>query len=102
MFLAEEGVTMTKVDLIERVCDNVEGITKKQAAEYLESILDLIKDTLKRGETVKISGLGNFVVREKKPRQGRNPQTGEPIVISERRVVNFKMSQLLKAKMNDR
>ena len=60
-----------------------------------------MKETLGRGEKIKISGFGNFVLRDKRQRQGRNPQTGEPITITERRVLNFKASQLLKEALND-
>jgi integration host factor subunit alpha len=59
-----------------------------------------MKETLGRGEKIKISGFGNFVLRDKRQRQGRNPQTGEPITITERRVLNFKASQLLKQALN--
>jgi integration host factor subunit alpha len=60
-----------------------------------------MKETLGRGEKIKISGFGNFVLRDKRQRQGRNPQTGDPIVITERRVLNFKASQLLKQALNE-
>ncbi len=60
-----------------------------------------MKETLGRGEKIKISGFGNFVLRDKRQRQGRNPQTGDPIVITERRVLSFKASQLLKQALND-
>ena len=92
---------MTKAEIIERVYEGVEGINKKQAAEYVETMLNLLKETLVSGEMVKISGLGNFVVRQKYPRLGRNPITGEPLSIPERRVVNFKPSAILKNAMND-
>ena len=91
---------MTKADLIEQLYESVESITKKQSGEYVETILDFLKESLIRGETVKISSFGNFVVHQKKERQGRNPQTGEPLVITGRRVVNFKASSVLKGKMN--
>ena len=91
---------MTKAEIIERVYEGVEGINKKQAAEYVETMLNLMKGTLVSGEMVKISGFGNFVVRQKHPRQGRNPQTGEPLAIQGRRVVNFKVSAILKEALN--
>jgi integration host factor subunit alpha len=61
-----------------------------------------MKETLGRGEKIKISGFGNFVLRDKRKRQGRNPQTGDPIIITERRVLNFKASQILKHALNPR
>lgn len=91
---------MTKADIIERVYDKVGGFSKKEAAEVVESVFQLMKQTLATNEKIKISGFGNFVVRAKKERMGRNPQTGEPIVIHERRVLNFKPSQVLKNALN--
>lgn len=91
---------MTKADIIENVYEKVGGFSKKEAAEIVETVFDTIKETLERGEKIKISGFGNFVVREKKQRIGRNPQTGEPIPISARRVLTFKPSQVLKNILN--
>lgn len=91
---------MTKADIVEYVYEKVEGLIKKQAAEYVETLFDLIKRELARGENVKISGFGSFIVRDKKQRMGRNPQTGEPMAISARRVVSFKPSQLLNKEVN--
>lgn len=91
---------MTKADLIEGVYQRI-GFSKKESADIVELVFDLIKETLERGEKIKISGFGNFVVREKKARIGRNPQTGEEIEISARRVLTFKPSQVLKSSLND-
>lgn len=91
---------MTKADIIEAVYEKVGGFSKKEAAEIVESVFGQIKDTLERGEKIKISGFGNFIVREKKARIGRNPQTGEEITISARRVLTFKPSQVLKDVLN--
>ena len=91
---------MTKADIIEAVYEKVGGFSKKEAAEIVESVFGQIKDTLERGEKIKISGFGNFIVREKKARIGRNPQTGEEITISARRVLTFKPSQVLKNILN--
>lgn len=91
---------MTKADIIERVYDKVGGFSKKEAAEIVEAVFLLMKKTLSEGDKIKISGFGNFVVRGKKERMGRNPQTGQPIVIAERRVLNFKPSQVLKNALN--
>ena len=90
---------MTKADIVERIYDRV-GFSKKEAAEVVESIFEVIKVQLEKGEKVKISGFGNFVINEKRPRKGRNPQTGEEIIISGRRVLTFKPSQVLKRVIN--
>jgi integration host factor subunit alpha len=76
------------------------GFSKKEAAEIVEMVFDTIKETLERGEKIKISGFGNFLVRDKKSRVGRNPQTGEEIEISARRVLTFRPSQVLKNALN--
>ena len=83
---------MTKADIVETVYERVGGFSKKEAAEIVETVFDTIKATLERGEKIKISGFGNFVVRDKNSRTGRNPQTGEEIVITARRVLTFKSS----------
>jgi integration host factor subunit alpha len=90
---------MTKADVIESVCTKV-GFSKKESAEIVEMVFDTLKDTLERGEKIKLSGFGNFVVREKKSRVGRNPQTGQEIEISARRVLTFRPSQVLKNALN--
>lgn len=90
---------MTKADIIEAIYQKI-GYSKKDAADLVEMIFDTIKDTLAKGDKIKISGFGNFVVRDKKPRTGRNPQTGEAIQISARRVLTFKPSQVLRADVN--
>ncbi len=92
--------SMTKADIIEALYEKI-GYSKKDAADLVELIFDTIKDTLSRGEKIKISGFGNFVVREKRPRTGRNPQTGEAIKITARRVLTFKPSQVLRADVNN-
>ena len=90
---------MTKAELIEAVYSKV-GISKKESADLVEMIFDTMKDTLSKGEKIKISGFGNFVVREKRSRMGRNPQTGESMEISARRVLTFRPSQVLKNDLN--
>jgi integration host factor subunit alpha len=92
--------SVTKADIIESVYEKV-GFSKKEAAEIVEMVFDTIKETLERGEKIKISGFGNFIVRDKKSRVGRNPQTGEEIEISARRVLTFRPSQVLKNALND-
>lgn len=90
---------MTKAELIEAVYSKV-GISKKESADLVEMIFDTMKDTLAQGNKIKISGFGNFVVREKRARMGRNPQTGESMEISARRVLTFRPSQVLKNDLN--
>lgn len=90
---------MTKADIVERIYEKV-GFSKKESAELVETVFDLIKSTLEEGDKIKIAGFGNFVVKEKADRRGRNPQTGEEITISARKILTFKPSQVLKAAIN--
>ena len=90
---------MTKADIVERIYEKV-GFSKKEATDVVESIFEIIKGHLEQGDKVKISGFGNFVINAKRPRKGRNPQTGEEIVISGRRVLSFKPSPVLKKAIN--
>jgi integration host factor subunit alpha len=92
---------MTKSDIVEAIHQRV-GFSKKRSTEVVAMVLDLIKEALDEGEKVKISGFGNFELRRKEPRKGRNPQTGEEIVITERQVLTFKPSQVLKDRLNQR
>lgn len=96
---AKSEKTLTKADLIESIYEKI-GFSKKEASDVVELLFETLKGTLGKGEKVKISGFGNFTVRQKKPRVGRNPQTGEEIEISARRVLTFKPSQVLKAALN--
>ena len=91
--------TMTKADIVEKVYSKI-GFSKKEASELVEMVFDNLKDVLINGDKVKISGFGNFLVRGKSERVGRNPQTGEQIKISARRVLTFRPSQVLKAMLN--
>jgi len=90
---------MTKADIVEKIFDKV-GFSKKESAELVESVFDIIKSTLEKGDKIKIAGFGNFVVKEKADRRGRNPQTGEEITISARKILTFKPSQVLKTSLN--
>ncbi|MDL1870666.1 MAG: integration host factor subunit alpha [bacterium] len=90
---------MTKADLVESIYEKI-GFSKKESSDIVEMIFDTMKDTLEKGEKIKISGFGNFVVRSKRPRMGRNPQTGQEIEISARRVLTFRPSQVLKQALN--
>ena len=86
---------MTKADLVISIYERV-GYSKKESARIVELVFDILKETLERGDKIKISGFGNFVVREKRARIGRNPQTNEEITIAARRVLTFKPSQVLR------
>lgn len=90
---------MTKADIVERIHEDI-GLSKKDASIIVETVFETIKETLEKGEKVKISGFGNFVVRDKKERRGRNPQTGDALTISARKVLTFKASQVLKKAIN--
>jgi len=91
--------TVTKADLIDSV-HRIVGLSKKEAADMVDLFFDTIKETLEFGEKLKVSGFGNFVVRRKRERIGRNPQTGQAIKISARKVLTFKPSQVLKNALN--
>jgi integration host factor subunit alpha len=93
---SEEGFTLTKAELAEMLFERV-GLNKREAKDMVETFFDEIRDALERGESVKLSGFGNFQLRDKPQRPGRNPKTGEAIPISARRVVTFHASQKLKA-----
>ena len=88
-------MSLTKADIVERVFKEA-GFSKKEAADLIDLVFKVIKDTLSKGEKVKISGFGNFSIRDKSTRTGGNPQTGEAVEISARRVLTFKPSQVLK------
>lgn len=90
---------MTKADIVELVSSKT-GISKKESSEMVESVLELMKNTLAKGETLKINGFGSFTVKQKADRKGRNPQTGETITISSRRILSFKSSPVLKNAIN--
>ncbi len=92
-------MTLTKVDIVEQVANKC-GFSKLEASELVEGVFDSIKLALEKGENVKLSGFGNFVLRDKHSRMGRNPQTGDAMEISSRRVMSFKVSQVLKEAIN--
>lgn len=91
--------TVTRADLSEALHEEV-GLPRQECAGLVERILDLVVDRLEKGETVKLSGFGVFQVREKRARMGRNPKTGEPAAIHPRRVISFRASQIMKAKVD--
>jgi len=86
---------MTKAEIISRICEKAQ-ISKEDATNVVEAVFEIIKTSLARGEKVKIINFGNFAVRIKNPRKGRNPQTGTEIVIPGRKTLTFKSSPLMK------
>jgi len=90
---------MTKADIVEKIYEKV-GFSKKESAELVETVFDIMKGTLESGDKIKIAGFGNFVVKDKANRRGRNPQTGDEITITARKILTFKPSQVLKASLN--
>jgi len=97
----DEGdhLTLTKAELAEMLFERV-GLNKREAKDMVETFFDEIRGALERGESVKLSGFGNFQLRDKPQRPGRNPKTGEEIPISARRVVTFHASQKLKTQID--
>lgn len=92
----DDGKTVTKAELAELLFENL-GLNKREAKDMVDGFFDEIRAALERGESVKLSGFGNFQLRDKPQRPGRNPKTGEEIAITARRVVTFHASQKLKA-----
>ena len=93
-------MTLTKADIVQEVYKN-HNLTKDEATEAVESFLRLSKDNLIKGSDLLLSGFGKFNVRDKKPRHGRNPQTGEDLELKARRVVTFRPSGILRKKVNE-
>lgn len=93
------GNTLTRSDLSDAVYREI-GLSRNESAQMVESVLTHIADALVRGENVKISSFGTFLVRDKGPRVGRNPKTGEEVPIEPRRVLVFRPSNILKARVN--
>jgi integration host factor subunit alpha len=94
-------MTLTKAHLIDTVYNNFD-FPKNKSVQAVESILETIKNTLANGEDVLITGFGKFIVMKKRERRGRNPQTGDAVMLGERRVVRFRCSGVLREKMNGR
>jgi len=92
-------MTLTKDAIVEAVANDT-GFPKNQSVELVETLIELIKKTLVSGEDVLVSGFGKFCVREKRERRGRNPATGDPMMLEPRRVVTFKWSVSLRKKIN--
>ena len=91
-------MALTKAEMAQRLFEDV-GLNKREAKEFVDIFFDVIRDALEKGENVKLSGFGNFDLRQKNQRPGRTPKTGEEIPISARRVVTFRAGQKLKARV---
>lgn len=91
---------MTKQEIVSTVYEKL-GFSKRESSDIVEHFFTIMKKNLAVGENIKISGLGNFVIKAKKARKGRNPQTGEEIQIKPRKVLNFRLSQVLKDEINN-
>ncbi|MEW6429479.1 MAG: integration host factor subunit alpha [Thermodesulfobacteriota bacterium] len=92
-------MTVTKADLVQKIYQ-MHDLTKNQASNAVESFLAIAKHCLENGEDLLLSGFGKFKVKEKKARRGRNPQTGQELILDERRVVTFKPSGILRNRIN--
>ena len=93
-------MTLTKADIVNRLYKS-ELFKKTEAVKYVETLLEIIKSRLEAGEDVLISGFGKFCVKDKRARRGRNPHTGEDLILEPRRVVTFKPSGVLRKKVNE-
>ena len=91
-------MALTKAEMAERLFENV-GLNKREAKELVDAFFEVVRGSLERGQQVKLSGFGNFDLRQKNQRPGRNPKTGEEIPISARRVVTFRPGQKLKVRV---
>jgi integration host factor subunit alpha len=94
-------MTLTKANIVDAIHNDL-GFPKNRSAELIEILLEQIKSTLEKGEDVLISGFGKFCVKTKKERRGRNPATGDDMILSQRQVVTFRCSHLLREKIHGR
>jgi len=92
-------MAMTKLDIVQNVTDKL-GLSKRDSSRIVESVFEIMKEQLSKGTTVMISGFGNFIVRSKNARRGRNPHTGVEMEICARKVLTFKCSDVLKKTLN--
>ncbi len=92
---------MVKIDIVDKICEKV-GFSNKEMAKIVETVFDIIKETLQREDKILVSGFGNFVIRNKRARRGRNPQTGVTLEITPRRILTFKPSPVVKASISGR
>jgi integration host factor subunit alpha len=92
-------MALTKIQVVESIHNQI-GFTQKRASEIVETLLEIIKNSLESGEDVLISGFGKFCVKEKKERKGRNPATGDAMMLAPRKIVTFKCSGKLRDRIN--
>ena len=92
-------MALTKIEMVDSIANQI-GYTKNFSSELIENLLEIMKKTLESGEDVLISGFGKFCVKEKRERKGRNPSTGEDMMLRPRRIVTFRWSGKLKKKLN--
>ena len=93
-------MTLTKADLIQQIYITHPNLTKSQAVNSVETFLSLAKSSLIAGESLLLSGFGKFSIKDKRPRRGRNPQTGNELILDARRVVTFKPAGILRSRIN--
>ena len=93
-------MTLTKAQIVDRIPDRL-GFSRKKSVDVVETLLEILKRTMESGEDVLISGFGKFCVKQKQARRGRNPATGDDMMLSGRRVVVFRCSKLLRDKINN-
>lgn len=93
-------MTLTKADIIEYIRNDL-GLPRKKSADVMEMFLEIMKKGLENGDDILISGFGKFCVNKKGARRGRNPATGDDMMLTKRRVITFKCSQVLRKKMNE-
>ncbi len=93
-------ITLTKADMVEHLFEEL-GLNKREAKDLVEMFFEEVRDALETGKNVKLSGFGNFMLRDKTQRPGRNPKTGEEIPVTARRVVTFRPGQKLKQRVEE-
>jgi integration host factor subunit alpha len=93
-------MTLTKAEIVESIADE-NGFSKNKSIEVVETLIELVKASLATGDDVLISGFGKFCVQNKRQRRGRNPATGEDIILAPRKIVTFKCSGILRKRIND-
>jgi integration host factor subunit alpha len=93
-------MTLTKADIVDCIRNEL-GFPRKRSADIMEAFLEVLKRSMAEGEEILISGFGKFCVNEKRARRGRNPATGNDLMLTKRRVVTFKCSQVLRKRMNE-
>lgn len=101
MSVQTESNTLTKLEMINHLMDNL-GMTRQESRRFVENFFSALSDTLTKGHQIKLSGFGNFEIKDKSQRPGRNPKTGEMVNVTARRVVTFKAGQKMRRSIEDR